>query len=118
MSMENVVMIREILALVISFISLASTGVTAYFAIKTFVQSFKDKKSNEIWNLVMTIADAAMKEAEASQLDGESKKKLVMDTVKAGAEASGLDITAFLTQLDLYIDQTIDFVNKMKNAKN
>jgi hypothetical protein len=116
--MENIEMAKEILALVISFMSLASTGVTAYFAVKTFVQSFKDKKSNEQWSLIMTIADAAMKEAEASQLDGESKKKLVIDTVKAGAEASGLDITAFLTQLDLYIDQTIDFVNKMKNAKN
>lgn len=116
--METVEMLKEILALAISFVSLISTGVTAYFAVKTFVQSFKDKKSNEIWNLVMTIADAAMKEAEASQLDGEGKKQFVMDTVKAGADASGLDISAFLTQLDLYIDQTIDFVNKMKNAKN
>lgn len=115
--MENVEMIKEILALVISFVSLASTGVTAYFAIKSFVQSFKDKKSNEIWNLMMTIADAAMKEAEASQLDGEGKKQFVIDAVKAGAEAASLDISAFLTQLDSYIDQTIDFVNKMKNAK-
>jgi hypothetical protein len=42
---------------------------------------------------------------------------MVINAVKAGAEASGLDISDFLTQLDLYIDQTIDFVNKMKNAK-
>ncbi len=99
-------------------LSLISAACGAFFAIKNWIAALKTKQNAELWVLVMEIADAAMKEAEASQLNGEDKKQLVIDTVKAGAEASGLDISAFLTQLDLYIDQTIDFVNKMKAAKN
>jgi hypothetical protein len=38
---------------------------------------------------------------------------MVMQTITASAAAAGLDITPFVTQLDLYIEQTIAFVNKM-----
>lgn len=107
----------EIISLLTGLIGLISAGVTAYFAIKTFIKSLKEKKSTEIWNLVMTIADAAMREAEASQLDGEGKKQLVIDTVKAGLDAAGLDITDFLEQLSKYIDDTIAFTKEMQRAK-
>jgi hypothetical protein len=107
----------EIISLLTGLVGLISAGVTAFFAIKTFAQSLKDKKANEIWNLIMTIADAAMKEAEASQLDGESKKQLVIDTVKVGVNAAGVDITDFLDQLNDYIDDTIAFVNGLQKAK-
>lgn len=61
----------------------------------------------------MHIADAAMTEAEASMLSGEDKKKLVIDTVKAGCKAAGIEMDDFIEQLSDYIDQTISFVNKM-----
>ena len=99
-------------------LSLIGAACGAFFAIKNWITALKTKHSTELWTLIMEIADNAMKEAEASQASGEDKKSMVINAVKAGAEASGLDISAFLTQLDLYIDQTIDFVNKMKDAKN
>lgn len=98
-------------------LSLISAGCGVFFAVKNWLTVLKTKQSAEIWALVMEIADNAMKEAEASKASGEDKKSMVINAVKAGAEASGLDISAFLTQLDLYIDQTIDFVNKMKDAE-
>jgi hypothetical protein len=106
----------EIVALLTGLIGLVSAGISAYFAVKTFIQSFKDKKATEIWNLIMTMADAAMEEAEASQLNGEGKKQLVIDTVKAGLKAAGLDIAEFIDQLSQYIDDTIAFANKMQQA--
>jgi hypothetical protein len=106
----------EIVALLTGLIGLVSAGISAYFAVKTFIQSFKDKKATEIWNLIMTMADAAMEEAEASQLNGEGKKQLVIDTVKAGLKAAGLDIADFIDQLSQYIDDTIAFANKMQQA--
>ena len=78
----------------------------------------KTRQNAELWTLIMEMADNAMKEAEASNASGEDKKSIVINAVKAGALAADLDISAFLTQLDLYIDQTIDFVNKMKDAEN
>ena len=72
------------------------------------------KNANEIWSMMMSMADAAMKEAEKSQKTGADKKKMVIESVKAGCKSAGLDISNFLDQLDAYIDQTISFVNQMK----
>ena len=98
--------------------SLLSATCGVFFAIKNFIAMLKTKQNAELWALIMELADSAMKEAEASKASGEDKKSMVINAVKAGAEASGLDISDFLTQLDLYIDQTIAFVNKMKDAEN
>jgi hypothetical protein len=62
----------------------------------------------------MSMADAAMKEAEQSSLKGEDKKAMVINSVKAACKSAGIDIDNFLDQLSTYIDQTIDFVNHMK----
>ena len=62
----------------------------------------------------MSMTDAAMKEAEASQKSGEDKKKMVLDSVNAACKSAGLDMSLFLDQLNTYIDQTISFVNQMK----
>ena len=99
-------------------LSLISAACGVFFAVKNWIAALKTKQNTELWALIMAIADGAMQEAEASKASGEDKKSMVINAVKAAAEAAGLDISDFLTQLDLYIDQTIDFVNKMKNAKN
>ena len=57
-----------------------------------------------------------MAEAESDRRE-QDKKQLVIDTVKAGLNATGLDISNFLDQLSSYIDDTITFVNGMKKAK-
>ena len=38
---------------------------------------------------------------------------MVLDAVKSGCKAANINIDAFIDQLSQYIDQTIDFVNKM-----
>jgi phage-related minor tail protein len=64
--------------------------------------------------MIMNMADAAMKEAEASMKSGEDKKQMVIDSVKAGCKAAGVNLDEFIDQLGDYIDQTISFVNGMK----
>lgn len=102
-----------LIALITGLVGLIGTGIGAYFAIKNWVVALKQKNAQEIWTTIQTMADAAMKEAEASGKTGADKKQLVIDSVKAGCKAAGLDLDAFVDQLSAYIDQTIDFVNGM-----
>lgn len=104
---------QGVLSLITGLIGLIGSGVGAFFAIKNFIKAAKTKSMNEIWSMIMSMADAAMKEAEASQKSGEDKKQMVLDAVKSGCKAANINIDAFIDQLGQYIDQTIDFVNKM-----
>ena len=104
---------QGVLSLITGLIGLIGSGVGAFFAIKNFIKAAKTKSMNEIWSIIMSMADAAMKEAEASQKSGEDKKQMVLDAVKSGCKAANINIDAFIDQLSQYIDQTIDFVNKM-----
>lgn len=103
-----------LIALITGLVGLIGTGVGAFFAIKSLIKSMKEKSAKEIWNLIVSMADAAMKEAEASGKKGNDKKEMVMDAVKAGCKAAGVNIDDFIDQLSAYIDQTISFVNDMK----
>lgn len=109
--------VQEIIALVTGLCGLISAGIGAYFAIKNWIAVTKNKNAQEIWAMIMEMADAAMKEAEASMKSGEEKKQMVIDSVKAGCRAAGVNLDAFIDQLSNYIDETISFVNKMKEAK-
>lgn len=107
-----------IISLLSSLVLLISTGIGVYFAIKNWVVAFKEKDSKQKWALIMEIADAAIKEAEKTGKSGADKKAIVIETVKAGCKAAGIDAELFLDQLSDYIDQTIAFVNGMsKKAK-
>lgn len=103
-----------IITLITGLIGLLGTGIGTYFAIKNWITVLKTKNSQEIWTLIMEMADAAMKEAETSMKDGETKKQIVTDTVKASCAAAGIDASLFIDQLSAYIDNTIKFVNDMK----
>ena len=105
--------VQEIIALVTGLCGLVSAGIGAYFAIKNWIAVTKNKNAQEIWSMIMEIADAAMKEAEKSCKTGADKKTMVIDTVKASCKAAGLDLDSFIDQLSDYIDQTISFVNDM-----
>ena len=104
---------QGVLSLITGLIGLIGSGIGAFFAIKNFIKAAKTKSMNEIWSMIMAMADAAMKEVEASQKSGEDKKQMVLDAVKSGCKAANINIDAFIDQLSQYIDQTIDFVNKM-----
>ena len=103
-----------IITLITGLLGLIGTGVGVYFAIKNWCAALKTKSFQEIWALIMEMADAAMKEAEASMKSGETKKQLVIDSVKASCKAAGINIDLFIDQLSDYIDTTIKFVNDMK----
>ncbi len=99
-----------------SLIGLLSTACGVFFAVKNWITVLKTKQSQEIWTLIMEIADKAMEEAERTGETGANKKAQVMESIKAAVSAAGLDITAFIDQVSAYIDDTIAFFNKMKNA--
>ena len=105
--------VQEIIALVTGLCGLVSAGIGAYFAIKNWIAVTKNKNAQEIWAMIMEIADAAMKEAEKSCKTGADKKTMVIESVKASCKAAGLDLDSFIDQLSDYIDQTISFVNDM-----
>ena len=105
--------VQEIIALVTGLCGLVSAGIGAYFAIKNWIKVTKNKNAQEIWAMIMEIADTAMKEAEKSCKTGADKKTMVINAVKASCKAAGLDVDLFIDQLSDYIDQTISFVNDM-----
>ena len=106
-----------IIGLITGAIGLITAAVGVFFAVKNFIKNLKGKKASEIWGLIKNIADNAMKEAEASSKKGADKKQMVIDAVKAGCKAAGINADEFLDQLSDYIDQSIAFVNDMKDKK-
>lgn len=104
---------RQIIVLIIGLFGLISAGVGAFFAIRSFVKSLKGKSANEVFNLLLSMTDEAMKAAEASGKSGADKKKMVIDAITAAAISAEIDIAPFMAQLSDYIDQTIKFVNDM-----
>lgn len=112
--MDWITTANGIITLITSLVGLIGTGIGAYFAIRNWITVMKTKNSQEIWSLIMEMADAAMKEAEASMKDGETKKKMAIDSVKASCKAAGIEADLFIDQLSEYIDNTIKFVNSMK----
>lgn len=109
---------NEVIVLITGLLGLLGTGVGVFFAVKNWIKAMKEKTSKEQWALIMEMADAAMAEAEASVASGEDKKQIVMDSISTAMQAAGIEAEDFTKQLSDYIDQTIDFVNKMKKAKN
>ena len=75
---------NEVIILLTGLLGLIGTGVGTYFAIKNWIKATKEKTDKERWEMIMEMADAAMAEAEASELAGEAKKQLVLDTITEG----------------------------------
>ncbi len=111
--MEFIENAEMLIALITGLAGLVGTAISTYFAIKNWITGFKTKSAQEIWSLIMEVADKAMAEAEQTTLEGADKKTMVMEIIQASAEAAKLDIAPFMQQLSTYIDQTITFVNKM-----
>jgi hypothetical protein len=105
---------EAILSLLTGLIGLISGGIGVYFAFKNLIVKIKAQSKTENWNLLMSIADSAMREAEKSTKKGADKKTMAMDIIKASCTTAGLDINQFIDQVDTYIDETIAFVNSMK----
>ena len=102
-------------------IGLIGTGIGAFFSVRNWIKAMKEKSAKELWTMVMSMADSAMKEAERLAKEGklakDHKKEYVVNMVKAGCKSAGLDIGLFLDQLSDYIDQCIDWHNRMNQDK-
>lgn len=114
--MEIMDVFNELIVLLTGLLGLIGTGISTYIAFKNWQATQKEKTKAERWNLVMSIADIAMKEAERSLSSGAEKKELALNIIKASANSAGLDLDPFMNQLDDYIDQTIKFVNEMNEV--
>lgn len=114
--MDWITTANGIITLITGLVGLIGTGVGTFYAIKNFINLTKEKSKNEIWAMIMNVADSAMKEAEATGKSGADKKTMVIESVKAGCSAAGLNIDDFIEQLSDYIDDTISFVNKMNTS--
>ena len=103
-----------IITLITGLIGLIGTGIGAYYAVKNWITVLKTKNSQEIWAMIMEIADAAMAEAEKTGKSGADKKQMVIETVKASCKAAGVNLDVFIEQLGNYIDDAIKFANNLK----
>lgn len=107
---------QQLVVLLTGLAGLISAGIGAFFAIRNWIKATKEKSAKEIWAMIMSIADAAMKEVEKSSADGATKKELVVNAVKEGCKAAGLDLDPFIDQLGAYIDSCIGWYNGMADS--
>lgn len=107
-----VTLIGLMIGLIGAIAALIPTIVKLCKSLKTIV-----KEKN--WSKIKEIADSAMKAAEESNKSGAEKKELVINTVKAGCKAAGIEIDdGLIESLSKYIDETIEWFNDMnKEAK-
>lgn len=108
---------NAVVVLITGLFGLISAGVGAFFAVRNFIKLAKEKSLKEIWAMIKNMADTAMKEAEKDIASGIDRKTAVMNAVKEGCKAEGLDIGAFIDQLSAYIDELIKFHNDMNTAE-
>ena len=103
-----------LISLITALGGLIGTFLGVFFAVKNWIKALKEKNAKQIWELICQIADAAMKEYEHSTLHGADKKAAVIEAVKEGCKAAGIDVSPFIDQLGSYIDSCIDWYNGMK----
>ena len=109
--MDWITTANGLIALLSGLIGLVLAGISAYFGIKAVIKNMKNKTFEENWALIMSIADAAMRQAEDSYEKGEDKKEMVINMVRAACENANINMDDFLNKLSSYIDQSIAFVN-------
>lgn len=105
---------NAIVALISAVVGLISAGIPLGIVIYNL---FKGKNKKEVFEILKDIATAAIVSAEASGKAGADKKTMVIEAVKAGAAAKGIDVTPFMAQLDAFIEQAVATNNAFKNAK-
>ena len=115
--MDWITTANGLIALLTGLCGLIGTGIGAFFAIRNWVKLMKQKSAKEVWDTIMAAADAAMEQVEHLDVYGGDAKQMVIDMVKKTCVAMGLDISGFIDQLGAYIDDCIDFHNRM-NAAN
>lgn len=114
--MDWITTANGLIALLTGLCGLIGTGIGAFFAIRNWIKLMKQKSAKEVWDTIMTAADAAMEQVEHQELYGEDAQQAAVEIVKATCAAIGLDINAFIDQLNAYIKDCIGFHNRMNEA--
>ena len=104
---------QEILELVVAIVSVIPTIVSVVLLIINIVK-------NKNWNMVMDIADAAMRKVEEYSkehpgMSSDEKLDMALEAIKAGLEVAGIKLDkALLQRIIAYIKQSISWFNEMK----
>lgn len=103
--MEN---LNMLLTLIITGVTLLGTligvGIKLWGAIKLIAK-------NKDWKKIMQIADAAMRQAEASGKAGAEKKQMAIEIIEASCAELGIVVD--IDEVVKYIEETIAFVNSL-----
>ena len=104
----------EIVSLVTAIVSVIPTIVSVVCLIVNIVK-------NKNWNLVMDIADAAMKQVEDYArlhpgMSADDKLNMALKAIEAGLDVAGIKVdTALLQRIIDYIKQSIAWFNEMND---
>ena len=104
----------EIVNLIIAIVSVIPTLVSVILLIINIVKT-------KNWNLVMDIADAAMKEVEDYSrthpgMSADDKLNMALKAIEAGLDVAGIKVdTALLKRIVDYIKQSITWFNEMND---
>jgi hypothetical protein len=112
--MDWITSANGLITLIIGLFGLVSAGISLFALIKNLIKTSKDKTFQENWKLIMQIADKAMAAASETSLANTDKKTQVVEAVKAGCKAAGIDADSFMDQLSAYIDDCIAFAHSIK----
>jgi len=104
---------QEILGLISAIVSIIPTVVSVVVLIINIIK-------NKNWNMVMDIADAAMRKVEEYSrehpgMSSDEKLDMALEAIKAGLEVAGIKLDkALLERIIAYIKQSISWFNEMK----
>ena len=104
-------LILMFLGLVGSIAALIPTAIKLFKALKEIVK-------NKNWQKILELADNAMELAEITSLHGSDKRDLVINTVRKGCSELDIELNEELVEnLIKYIDESIQWLNRMNNSK-
>ena len=104
-------LILMFLGLIGSIAALIPTAIKLFKALKEIVK-------NKNWQKILELADNAMELAEITSLHGSDKRDLVINTVRKGCSELDIELNEELVEnLIKYIDDSIQWLNRMHNSK-
>lgn len=104
---------QEILGLISAIVSIIPTVVSVVLLVINIIK-------NKNWNMIMDIADAAMRKVEEysrehPEMSSDEKLDMALEAVEAGLEVAGIKLDkALLERIIAYIKQSISWFNEMK----
>ena len=103
---------QGIITLISGGLALLATLVTLSISLYKSCKQISEEKNKK---KVMDVADAGIQASEKSVKSGADKKTMAIEAVQASCLALGIEVD--LSQLGTYIDECIEFANKLNGKK-